>query len=220
MYYYFHNQPQAGVSFLFQMAHQYPAQHCGLGLAWLICLAEIFGRACGLHPLWSNQWDQLNSDRPHNEAAAIPSQGRHKQDVLSDCQDMASANPSPPTRPSSLLLSVASVSSLYLCPASLCALLRGHDLFLKGLHVCVRLLFKQSVAHCMNKMDKMLKDWLQSLRCSLGALHCSIWNNQCHRAVPPMGRLLLRVAMQQQKSHTDVTDEVLIQAHTSRRVWC
>lgn len=82
-----------------------------------------------------------------HKAAAIPSQSRHEEGVLFDCQDAAPADPSHPTRPSSLLLSVASMSLPFSCvPASLCALLKGHDPFFKGLRVCVALLFKQSCA--------------------------------------------------------------------------
>lgn len=142
MYYYFHNRPQAGVNFPFQMAHRYHALRCGLELAWLICFVESFSKACGLHPQWSNRY-QLNSDGAHNKATAIPSQSRHEQGFLFDCQDAAPADPSHPTRPSSLLLSFASTSLPFTCVlASLCALLRGHDPFLKGLHVCMPLLFK------------------------------------------------------------------------------
>ena len=64
-----------------------------------------------------------------------------------DCQDAAPAAPSHPTRPSSLLLSVVSMSLPFTCVlASLCAPLRGRDPFLKSLHVCMPLLFKQSCA--------------------------------------------------------------------------
>lgn len=96
------------------MAHQYHALHCGLELAWLICFVERFSKACGLHPQWSNQCNQLNSDGTHNEAAAIPSQSRHEQGVLFDHQDAA---PADPTRPS-LLLSVASMSLPFTCVLS------------------------------------------------------------------------------------------------------
>lgn len=70
-----------------------------------------------------------------------------EQGVLFGCQDAAPADPSRHTRPSLLLMTVASTSlPSTRALAFPCALLGGNDPFLTGLHVGVPLLAEQVCA--------------------------------------------------------------------------
>lgn len=128
-------------------------------------------------------------------------------------QDAAPADPSCCTRPSLLLPSVASMSLPFgHVLAFLCALLRGHDPFLTGHHVCVPLLSKQICA----LHEQTGSNAPSSSALGAGAalwVFCCAWSVTNSDAGQFLQRQILTVSLQQEIPHVDFLSEMLIQHH-------